>query len=219
MYSKSELEAKAHIELINIAKELGIARSTRLTAQDLIYKIIALQSENPQALTKEQEEQKKAKPAAAPRQKRARIKPTLLAESSMTHPALHKGRGRMGTNAETKPATEQKGMKNPTAGIQPSKDAKEESDTLGFNIPDFVLPEVPAIPDVVSPSGRLIRRKENVETTKEPTEQVQPVKKEEQPAQDECRQTCGRANTSIGSDGTKGGGAARTERDGTHKVA
>ena len=184
MYSKSELEAKAHIELINIAKELGIARSTRLTAQDLIYKIIALQSENPQALTKEQEEQKKTKPAAAPRQKRARIKPTLLAESSMTHPALHKGRGRMGANAETKPATEQKGMKNPTAGIQPSKDAKEESDTLGFNIPDFVLPEVPAIPDVVSPSGRLIRRKENVETTKEPTEQVQPAKKEDQPAQD-----------------------------------
>lgn len=184
MYSKSELEAKAHIELINIAKELGIARSTRFTAQDLIYKIIALQSENPQALTKEQEEQKKAKSAAAPRQKRARIKPTLLAESSMTHPALHKGRGRMGAKAETKPATEQRGVKNSAAGSQPPSAVAEETETLGFKIPDFVLPEVPAIPEVVSPSGRLIRRKESVETTKEPAEQVQPMKKEEQPAQD-----------------------------------
>ena len=52
MYSKAELEAKAHIELINIAKELGIARATRLDAQDLIYKIIGLQSENPKAITR-----------------------------------------------------------------------------------------------------------------------------------------------------------------------
>ena len=59
MYSKAELEAKAHIELINIAKELGISRATRLGAQDLIYKIISLQSENPQAVTKEQEAQQK----------------------------------------------------------------------------------------------------------------------------------------------------------------
>ena len=47
MYSKAELEAKAHIELINIAKELGISRASRMDAQDLIYKIIGLQSENP----------------------------------------------------------------------------------------------------------------------------------------------------------------------------
>ena len=53
MYSKSELEAKAHIELINIAKELGISRATRMDAQELIYKIIGLQSENPKARRKE----------------------------------------------------------------------------------------------------------------------------------------------------------------------
>ena len=79
MYSKAELEAKAHIELINIAQELGIPRAKRLEAQELIYKIIALQSENPKAITKEQEE-KNSKEAEA-RPKRARIKPTLLAES------------------------------------------------------------------------------------------------------------------------------------------
>ena len=69
MYSKAELEAKAHIELINIAKELGIARATRLDAQDLIYKIIGLQSENPKAITKEQEQQKSQE--QQPRQQQA----------------------------------------------------------------------------------------------------------------------------------------------------
>ena len=54
MYSKAELEAKAQVELINIAKELGIAGAAALNPQDLIYRIIALQSENPKALTKEQ---------------------------------------------------------------------------------------------------------------------------------------------------------------------
>ena len=92
MYSKAELEAKAHIELINIAKELGIARATRLDAQDLIYKIIGLQSENPMAITKEQEQQKAKEPEARP--KRARIKPTLLAESRVNNPELHKHRNK-----------------------------------------------------------------------------------------------------------------------------
>ena len=168
MYSKAELEAKAHIELINIAKELGIARSSRFTAQDLIYKIIALQSENPQALTKEQEEKRaasavneKAKKDGAPRQKRARIKPQLLAESSMNHPGLHKSRSRMGANVDKdhvgRAATELLGTKGTLVS---SKDLTSpvEIDTLGIKIPDFVLPEVPTIPDVVSPSGRLIRR-------------------------------------------------------------
>ena len=151
MYSKSELEAKAHIELINIAKELGIARSARFTAQDLIYKIIALQSENPQALTKEQEEQKKAMTAATPKQKRARIKPMPLAESSMNNPSLHRGR------------PDKDHSKRTLAGLDSPKDIsvanKEMKDASGINILDFVLPEVPSIPDVVSPSGRLIRRK------------------------------------------------------------
>ena len=81
MYSKTELEAKAHIELINIAKELGISRATRFDQQELIYKIIALQSENPKAITKEQEQQA-AMNESAPRQRRTRIKPQPVAEST-----------------------------------------------------------------------------------------------------------------------------------------
>jgi transcription termination factor Rho len=175
MYSKAELEAKAHIELINIAKELGIARSSRFTPQDLIYKIIALQSENPKALTKEQEEQRKNAAAQAPRQKRARIKPQKLAESTMTDPSLHKHVRR--TNAAQTVA--KNGMGEDSSLVINSKDLTApvviES---GISIPDFVLPEVPTIPDVVSPSGRLIRRQAStgeqamVETPTEPSVQT-----------------------------------------------
>ena len=148
MYSKAELEAKAHIELINIAKELGISRASRMDAQDLIYKIIGLQSENPKAITKEQEQQKAKE--QEPRPKRARIKPTLLAESSLTNPELHKRRNKS------------------TAGKADSgklnvESSAENSQLSTFNsqlksIADLEVPSIPDIPDVVSPSGRLLRR-------------------------------------------------------------
>jgi transcription termination factor Rho len=128
MYSKSELEAKAHIELINIAKELGISRATRMDAQELIYKIIGLQSENPKAITKEQEEKKKAQ-AAEPRPKRARIKPQLIAESSMSNPELHRH--------------------HPSAGI--AKDGKkpvESAEQPSINIADLEIPTIPVVPEM-----------------------------------------------------------------------
>ena len=143
MYSKAELEAKAHIELINIAKELGIARATRLDAQDLIYKIIGLQSENPMAITKEQEQQKAKEPEARP--KRARIKPTLLAESRVNNPELHKHRNKA------------------DSGKLKAESSTDNSQLSTFNsqlksIADLEVPTIPDIPDVVSPSGRLLRR-------------------------------------------------------------
>ena len=165
MYSKAELEAKAQIELINIAKELGISRVSRLTPQDLIYKIIAHQSENPKALTKEQQaaasakkasdadEESRGPKAGRPKQKRARIKPELLAESSMTNPKLHRH--------FNKPP-------------QPKAEVPAVEDKFNININDLVLPEIPAVPDVVSPMGRLIRSQES---KPEPVEE--PQKKEE----------------------------------------
>lgn len=150
MYSKAELEAKAQIELINIAKELGIARATRLDAQELIYKIIALQSENPDAITKEQQEQQEQKKTAAPRQKRARIKPTLVAESSVSNPGARMR------------SSKSKAAEQPNSTLVTSKDlvSPVEIDTTNINIADLEVPAIPDIPDVVSPSGRLIRRKE-----------------------------------------------------------
>ena len=147
MYSKTELEAKAHIELINIAKELGIPRATRMDAQELMYKIIALQSENPKAITKEQEMQKSKEPEARP--KRARIKPTLLAESSLSNPELHKRKNR---------AQQPNSTNNNSASLSPKESSSPiHHDTMGINIADLELPLVPSIPDIVSPTGRLLR--------------------------------------------------------------
>jgi transcription termination factor Rho len=148
MYSKAELEAKAQVELINIAKELGIAGAAALNPQDLIYRIIALQSENPKALTKEQEQLQKEKPAA-PRQKRARIKPKLLAESSMNNPELHKRGNKAQEVKSTHNTVVNKDIITPI-----------DLDSLGIDIADLEIPAIPDVPDVVSPSGHLIRRGE-----------------------------------------------------------
>ena len=146
MYSKAELEAKAQVELINIAKELGISGAAAINPQDLIYKIIALQSENPKALTKEQEQQQRERPSDL-RQKRTRIKPRPVAESAVNNPELHK-RGR-------KPA-ESKSVRFADASKDGSSPANPVS--TGINIAELELPAIPDVPDVVSPSGYLIRR-------------------------------------------------------------
>lgn len=147
MYSKAELEAKAHIELIDIATELGIDHAARLQPQELIYKIISLQSENPKALTKEQQQKvSKSDAPAEPKAKRARIKPTLLAESSMKNPELHK-RGR---KAEAKPAA-----------TKPAPAEGAISDSILFNIDSIEMPAVSELPDMVSMSSVISRRKES----------------------------------------------------------
>ena len=170
MYSKAELEAKAHIELINIAKELGISRATRMDAQELIYKIIALQSENPNAITKEQENQKAKEPE--PRPKRARIKPTLLAESSLNNPELHKRKIRESQARNT--------GNNIINNRDNSRDGLHsiQTEIPGINIADLELPLVPTIPDVVSPSGRLLRRTESSLATAKKEAPAEPEKTE-----------------------------------------
>ena len=148
MYSKAELEAKAHIELMNIAKELGIARATRMEAQDLIYKILTVQSENPAAITKEQEAKQAAKKndtEAGGRKKRARLKPVLVAESNSPNPGRKDG------------AKSAKGQGKRVTVT--NKNLLSPVDLNDFDINSVVsTPEVPEVPEIVSPSGRLIRR-------------------------------------------------------------
>ena len=150
MYSKAELEAKAHIELMNIAKELGIARATRMEAQDLIYKILTVQSENPSAVTKDQESKQAAQKGGAEagaKKKRARIKPVLVAESNSVNPGRRDSVGN--------------GKGAPKKAKAPNKaPAQAENNPLDFDINTVVsTPEVPEVPEIVNPSGRLIRRK------------------------------------------------------------
>ena len=98
MYSINDLTAKAHIELIGIAKTMGITRASHYSAQELIYKILDQQAANPtpddSAATGDE--------APKPRQKRTRLKPTLLAESS--NPSTGKKRGRGFPSMEAPPS-------------------------------------------------------------------------------------------------------------------
>ena len=141
MYSKSELTAKAHIELIEMAKELGIPKATRMDAQELVYKILDHQAENPD----------KSAPAPANEDrkphKRQHMKPKLLAESSVKNPELHKSRNK---NDNGK-------MRNDNPADEPPK-AQSPSFTPQLNIMDLEMPVVPEVPDVVSLSGRPLFR-------------------------------------------------------------
>ncbi|MBQ0015861.1 MAG: transcription termination factor Rho [Bacteroidales bacterium] len=151
MYSITDLEAKAHIELIQLAKELKISKAQRLSKQELIYKIIDLQSANPQmvggsaapansksdsATTAKGEAANSDIPAESNtetqrRSHRTRLKPELLAESSAS--------GSDGKNNKRK-----------------SRSSKTESSPAPYNhsninIIDLEIPEVPIVPDVTMP--------------------------------------------------------------------
>ena len=80
MYSKSELSNKAQIELINIAKEMGVSRPDKYDPQDLIYKILDLQASQPPAPAgkKVSDDDPKTK------SRRTHLNPAILAESNGT---------------------------------------------------------------------------------------------------------------------------------------
>lgn len=123
MYSKSELESKALIELITLAEELGISRAKRLEQKELIYKILDQQA----AMPSQTESDKSAEGEKPSRQKRQRIKPKLLAESSMKNPSVHNFK------------------KQQEKAAQPEAPVVEKS----FDISDVEVPVIPEIPDLV----------------------------------------------------------------------
>ena len=87
MFSKSELETKAQIELMEIAKQMGISRTNHLNSQELIYRILDHQAANP---TKEAAAAEPAQPNDVHPRRRQHMKPQLLAESSVKNPEVHK---------------------------------------------------------------------------------------------------------------------------------
>jgi transcription termination factor Rho len=150
MYSKSELTAKAHIELIEMAKEMGIPKATRMDAQELIYKILDHQAENPVREQNSAKEQRNMggnseKPFTSSMDddrrshRRQHMKPKLLAESTMKNPELHKSR--KATPAQASVAEEHPALPD-----------------LNFQLSSLEMPEVPEVPEVMSPSGRLLFR-------------------------------------------------------------
>ena len=138
MYNKSELTAKAHIELIEIAKEMGIAKATRLDAQELVYKILDHQASNPDKSSAEP--QRVASSSSDASHRRQHLKPKLLAESSVKNPELHNSR--------------KSADKSRVASHAPAPAASSDSSPLNLSISSLEMPTVPEVPEVFSPSGR-----------------------------------------------------------------
>lgn len=162
MYSKSDLSNKAHIELIEIAKELGVPRATRLEPQELIYKILDFQANNPSQEDVRKEEQNRNKPH------RARLKPVPMAESNMknrqSRMRQEKQNGRMPQMAQRPQQPQQEApMANP-AQRNEGVTVMENHDAHMFdvNISDLVIPEVPVVPEVLTPQAYMQKRTQDV---------------------------------------------------------
>ena len=82
MYNKNELSDKALIELIEIAKKLGISHASKFGAQELIYKILDHQAANPG------EDDSQTEKTSTPKQRRTRLKRTPIAESTVKNPSI-----------------------------------------------------------------------------------------------------------------------------------
>ena len=147
MYSINDLTAKAHIELIGIAKAMGITRASHYTAQELIYKILDEQAAKPTGDdTSDSDEE-----APKPRQKRTRLKPTLLAESS--NPATGKKRGRKKKNADNTETVSSERQQEGVAAdaVQLHKTIDDDAAHVVSEVAhlDIAGMEVPQIPDIV----------------------------------------------------------------------
>ena len=156
MYNISELSAKAHIELIDIAKELGVHRADRLDAKELIYKILDVQAKNPSendAVADSQPQQ---------RMRRARIKPTPVADSNGNRkPDKRKRNAENAQGANVRDAeVRNDGAKQP---VQTDR-ADGAEPAFELNIKDLEIPVVPVVPEVANPKEYIReRRTENGE--------------------------------------------------------
>ena len=147
MFNKTELENKAHIELIDIAKQMGINRASHLEQQDLIYRILDHQAANPEkAEVPGNTEPRNPNPAPA---KRQRLKPQLLAESNV-----------------------KKTKNNGNNNVEPRtpRPAVPEVNVVS-------IPEVPVVPDILSPDGRFLLRNEPARPAEEPKKAAEEPKK------------------------------------------
>lgn len=147
MYNKSELSAKAQIELIDIAKELGVHRADRLDAQELIYKILDVQANTPSDKNQQVDDQPHQ------RQRHARIKPVPVAESNAKNYKAHKEKAARAAKAASQYAAAVPASPEPTS----VSDEKYESE-FNLNISDLEIPVVPMVPEVASPKDYFQKR-------------------------------------------------------------
>ncbi|MBP5189635.1 MAG: transcription termination factor Rho [Bacteroidales bacterium] len=155
MYNISELSAKAHIELIGIAKELGVHRADRLDAKDLIYRILDAQAQTPS------ENKSAADDEPRQRMRHARVKPLPVAESNAKNYKAHKEKAARMAKAEAK-RQQSSATVVPNAPAGPVED-KYESE-FDLNISDLEIPVVPTVPEVANPRDYMLRRNEERRT-------------------------------------------------------
>ena len=177
MYSKTELTAKAHIELIGIAEKMGIARAKRLEAQDLVYKILDHQATHPESgdAGNRSEEQSDA----LSQHHRQHMKPKLLAESSMNNPDVHR------SSRKQKKQSQKQLQKQSDSQAEPFTELHETPSvdtSVMFDMSKFEVPTVPTVPEFFSPSGKLIMRgATNVSDNAETVEHQKREESEEKP--------------------------------------
>ena len=122
MYNKSQLEERSLDELKAIAKALNISRTSRLSAQEIIYKILDFQA---QEETKAESTETK-EPVV--KKQRTRIKPKPIAESNVKKEVV------VNTEAETQ--------------VEKKSKNKQESQLDEPVIKELKLKDIPEIPQV-----------------------------------------------------------------------
>lgn len=181
MYNISELSAKAHIELIDIAKELGVHRADRLEAKELIYKILDAQAKSPTDVKVQTEEQPHQ------RLRHARVKPIPVAESNAKNYKAHKEKAARVAKAAAQ-RQDDAAMKSAQPSAAKIADDKYEPE-FDLNINDLEIPVVPTVPEVTSPQGYMMRRKEERMVVDDATEMAKATEQKEMAAEADAPRT------------------------------
>lgn len=157
MYNKSQLDTKSLEDLKKIAQELNITKLNKLNEQELIYKILDHQAANP---AKEDEEESSPKQKT---QRRTRLKPKPVAESNVKGSNLV---APLPKPTETEPSQKttpsQKlniAQQKPKSKHAPKPEKQNKKELNIFDIPEFIMPEIPIIEELKLPELNLKAQK------------------------------------------------------------
>ena len=133
MYKQTELLNKALVELLEIAEKLGINNALSYDKTALVYKILDVQAATPDAV-----KETSSKNKAPQKQRRARLKPTPIAESNVS-------------NSQKTQANQKNSSSN---NDDSSADKSKEEPILNTSSDDLIIPSIPLVPDIIVPSSR-----------------------------------------------------------------
>ena len=133
MYKQTELLNKALVELLEIAEKLGINNALSYDKTALVYKILDVQAATPDAV-----KETSSKNKAPQKQRRARLKPTPIAESNVS-------------NSQKTQANQKNSSSN---NDDSSADKSKEEPILNTSSDDLIIPSIPLVPDIIVPSSK-----------------------------------------------------------------